>query len=81
MNNQERYFLKAQAASSSLLKELAALDDTLTRTRLSANARQQLTLLRQSLQRDAYEIQFQLDTIQKASSQRPVIPILDLICH
>lgn len=81
MNNQERYILKAQEASGSLLKELAALDDTLTRTRLSADARQQLTLLHQSLQRDAHEIQSQLGAIQKASPQRPVIPILDLICH
>jgi hypothetical protein len=81
-NTQERYILNAQASLNALLEQLTALDETLTRTRLSIERRQQLLALRKALQNSANNTQSWLTALQKTiTAPRPMMPLLNITCH
>lgn len=72
INAQERYISNAQSSLSTLLEQLTALDEMLTRTRLSVERRQQLLALRKSLQNSANNTQSWLTALQKTiTAPRP----------
>lgn len=73
------YITNAQSALKTLTKQVKALDVELTKTRLNTDARQRLTVLQQSLQASALEIERQLRASQRAP-QQIVMPVLDLVC-
>ncbi|GAA3601485.1 hypothetical protein [Secundilactobacillus similis] len=82
INAQERYISNAQSSLSTLLEQLTALDEMLTRTRLSVERRQQLLALRKSLQNSANNTQSWLTALQKTiTAPRPMIPLLNITCH
>lgn len=81
-NTQERYISNAQASLSTLLEQLTALDEMLTRTRLSVERRHQLLALRKALQNSVHETQSWLTAIQKTiTAPRSMMPLLNITCH
>jgi hypothetical protein len=73
------YITNAQATLKTLTKQVKALDVELTKTRLSADARQRLTAMQRGLQTSAVEVERQLRASKRAP-QQAVMPVLNLVC-
>lgn len=81
MTTSTDYISNAQGALKALTKQIHQLDVELTRAKLSAESRQRLTELHQSMADSAVEAQRQLIAAQRTSPKVEKIPVLDLVCR
>ncbi len=81
MTTSTEYISQAKKQLRTLTDQLHQLDSELTRTRLTGDARQQLTELRQSMEDSVVEVQRQLMAAQRTVPQRAMMPVLDLVCR